>query len=113
MPAAQPAAAPAVKVGVLTATWSAHPAQDRTIGLRIGDDRTFTWTVTAKGKQKPMRDLETNRGLAMDRNLSRAIAHAEAAPPGLELRRRYLFSVHEPGIAVTADPGSTRAARRI
>jgi tetratricopeptide (TPR) repeat protein len=53
-PAAQPPAAPAVKPGVLTGSWSAHPAQDTTIDLRIGDDKTFTWTVTAKGKPRPI-----------------------------------------------------------
>ncbi len=51
---AQPAGAPAVTPGVLTGTWSAHPAQDTTIDLRIGDDKTFTWTVTAKGKPRPI-----------------------------------------------------------
>jgi tetratricopeptide (TPR) repeat protein len=51
---AQPAAAPAVKPGVLTGNWTAHPAQDTTIELRIGDDKTFTWTVNAKGKTRPI-----------------------------------------------------------
>ncbi len=53
-PAAQPPAAPAVKPGVLTGSWNAQPAQDTTIDLRIGDDKTFTWTVTAKGKPRPI-----------------------------------------------------------
>jgi hypothetical protein len=47
-------AAPAVKPGVLAGNWSAHPAQDTTIDLRIGDDKTFAWTVTAKGKSRPI-----------------------------------------------------------
>ncbi len=54
-PAAQPPAAPAVKPGVLTGSWNAQPAQDTTIDLRIGDDKTFTWTVTAQGKPRPIK----------------------------------------------------------
>jgi len=53
-PAAEPPAAPAVKPGVLTGDWSTHPSQDTTIDLRLGDDQTFAWTVTAKGKPRPI-----------------------------------------------------------
>ena len=51
--AASPAAASA-KPGNLAGTWTAHPAGDTTIELRIGDDETFTWKVTAKGKPRQL-----------------------------------------------------------
>jgi tetratricopeptide (TPR) repeat protein len=51
--APEPAAAPA-KQGNLAGNWSAHPAGDTTIELRIGDDETFTWKVTAKGKPRQL-----------------------------------------------------------
>ena len=47
--AAPPVTTPA-KQGDLTGNWTARPATDTTINLRIGDDSTFTWGVTAKGK---------------------------------------------------------------
>jgi tetratricopeptide (TPR) repeat protein len=56
-------AASAVKPGVLAGTWSAHPAPDTTINLRIGDDGTFNWTVTSKGKP---RQITGNWSLAND-----------------------------------------------
>ena len=49
--APETAAIPA-KQGNLTGNWTAHPAADTTITLRIGDDETFTWQVTAKGKPR-------------------------------------------------------------
>ena len=52
-PAPAPAATP-VKQGNLAGNWTAHPAGDTTIGLRLGDDGTFTWTVTAKGKPRQL-----------------------------------------------------------
>ena len=67
-PPAAPAAAPAqaaapVKPGVLAGTWKAQPTPDTTIALRLGDDGTFTWTVTSKGKP---RDITGNWSLAND-----------------------------------------------
>jgi hypothetical protein len=40
--------------GNLAGNWTAHPAGDTTIDLRIGDDETFTWKVTAKGKPRQL-----------------------------------------------------------
>ena len=51
--APETAAKPA-KQGNLTGNWTAHPAPDTTIALRIGDDETFTWQVTAKGKPRQL-----------------------------------------------------------
>jgi tetratricopeptide (TPR) repeat protein len=51
--APQPATTPA-KQGNLVGNWTAHPAGDTTIDLRIGDDETFTWKVTAKGKPRQL-----------------------------------------------------------
>jgi hypothetical protein len=51
---AAPPAAASAKTGNLAGTWTAHPAGDTTIGLRIGDDETFTWNVTAKGKPRQL-----------------------------------------------------------
>ena len=48
-----PAATPA-KQGNLAGNWTAHPAGETTIDLRIGDDATFTWKVTAKGKPRQL-----------------------------------------------------------
>ena len=48
-----PAATPA-KQGNLAGNWTAHAAGDTTIDLRIGDDETFTWNVTAKGKPRQL-----------------------------------------------------------
>jgi tetratricopeptide (TPR) repeat protein len=48
-----PAATPA-KQGNLAGNWTAHPAGDTAIDLRIGDDDTFTWKVTAKGKPRQL-----------------------------------------------------------
>ena len=48
-----PATTPA-KQGNLAGNWTAHPAGDTTIDLRIGDDETFTWKVTAKGKPRQL-----------------------------------------------------------
>ena len=48
-----PATTPA-KPGSLAGNWTAHPAGDTTIDLRIGDDETFTWKVTAKGKPRQL-----------------------------------------------------------
>ena len=48
-----PATTPA-KHGNLAGNWTAHPAGDTTIDLRIGDDETFTWKVTAKGKPRQL-----------------------------------------------------------
>jgi hypothetical protein len=67
-PPAAPAAAPAqaaapVKPGVLAWTWKAQAAPDTTIALRLGDDGSFTWTVTSKGKP---RDITGNWSLAND-----------------------------------------------
>ena len=42
------------KQGNLAGNWTAHPAGDTTIDLRIGDDETFTWNVTAKGKPRQL-----------------------------------------------------------
>ena len=42
------------KQGNLAGNWTAHPAGDTTIDLRIGDDETFTWKVTAKGKPRQL-----------------------------------------------------------
>ena len=42
------------KQGNLAGNWTAHPAGDTTIDLHIGDDGTFTWTVTAKGKPRQL-----------------------------------------------------------
>ncbi len=36
----------------LAGNWTAHPAGDTKIDLHIGDDETFTWKVTAKGKPR-------------------------------------------------------------
>jgi tetratricopeptide (TPR) repeat protein len=49
-----PAPAAAVKPGDLAGNWKAQPSQDTTIDLRMGDDKTFTWTVTQKGKPRPI-----------------------------------------------------------
>jgi hypothetical protein len=51
--AAATAATPA-KQGNLASNWTSHPTGDTTIDLRIGDDGTFTWKVTAKGKPKQL-----------------------------------------------------------
>ena len=48
-----PATTPA-KPGNLAGNWTAHPAGDTTIDLRIGDDETFTWKVTSKGKPRQL-----------------------------------------------------------
>ena len=53
-PTAPESAATPVKQGNLTGNWTARPATDTTIALRIGDDETFTWTVTAKGKPRQL-----------------------------------------------------------
>ena len=47
-------AAKPAKQGNLTGNWTAHPAPDTTIALRIGDDETFTWQVTVKGKPRQL-----------------------------------------------------------
>jgi tetratricopeptide (TPR) repeat protein len=44
-----PAATP-VKPGNLAGNWTARPTAETTINIRIGDDHTFTWGVTTKGK---------------------------------------------------------------
>jgi tetratricopeptide (TPR) repeat protein len=49
-PTVAPPAATPVRQGSLAGNWTARPAADTTIDLRIGDDGTFTWGVTAKGK---------------------------------------------------------------
>jgi tetratricopeptide (TPR) repeat protein len=60
--ATAPAATAApVKPENLAGTWTAHPAADTTINLRIGADNTFTWKVNAKGKP---RELTGNWSLA-------------------------------------------------
>ena len=48
-----PVATPA-KPGNLAGNWTAHPADDTTIDLHIGDDGTFTWTVDSKGKPRQL-----------------------------------------------------------
>jgi tetratricopeptide (TPR) repeat protein len=55
-PAATTPAPPAtpVKQGNLAGNWTAHPANDTTIDLRIGDDETFDWKVTTKGKPRQL-----------------------------------------------------------
>jgi tetratricopeptide (TPR) repeat protein len=54
-PSTAPAAAPTpAKQGNLAGNWTAHPAGDTTIDLRIGVDETFTWKVTAKGKPRQL-----------------------------------------------------------
>jgi tetratricopeptide (TPR) repeat protein len=56
-PAAPTVPAPAattVRQGNLAGRWTARPAPDTTIDLGIGDDGTFTWDVTAKGKPKQL-----------------------------------------------------------
>jgi len=40
--------------GNLAGNWSAHPAGDTAIDLRIKDDQTFTWNVKAKGKPRQL-----------------------------------------------------------
>jgi hypothetical protein len=69
-PEPQPARTPAltattaaVKPGVLNGTWTAQPAPDTSIVLRLGDDNKFTWTVTQKGKP---RDITGDWSLASD-----------------------------------------------
>jgi hypothetical protein len=49
-------AAPATpaKQGKLAGTWKAQPSADTTIDLRIGDDQTFSWNVSAKGKPRQL-----------------------------------------------------------
>ncbi len=42
------------KQGNLAGNWTALPADATTIDLRIGDDVTFTWKVTAKGKPRQL-----------------------------------------------------------
>jgi tetratricopeptide (TPR) repeat protein len=51
--APEPAAGPA-KTGNLAGNWTAQPAGDAKIDLRIGGDETFTWKVTAKGKPREL-----------------------------------------------------------
>ena len=51
---ASPPVATTAKQGNLAGNWTAHPAGDTTINLRIGDDETFTWKVTAKGKPRQL-----------------------------------------------------------
>jgi tetratricopeptide (TPR) repeat protein len=51
---ASPPVAATAKQGNLAGNWIAHPSGDTTINLRIGDDETFTWNVTAKGKPKQL-----------------------------------------------------------
>ena len=51
---APPSATTPAKPGNLAGNWTAHPAGDTTIDLRIGDDETFTWKVTAKGKPRQL-----------------------------------------------------------
>ncbi|MGC1719047.1 MAG: tetratricopeptide repeat protein [Isosphaeraceae bacterium] len=51
---APPSATTPAKPGNLAGNWTAHPASDTTINLRIGDDETFTWKVTAKGKPRQL-----------------------------------------------------------
>ena len=48
-----PSTTPA-KQGNLAGNWTAHPAGDTKIDLHIGDDETFTWKVTAKGKPRQL-----------------------------------------------------------
>ena len=48
------AAATSAKQGNLAGNWTAHPAGDTTIDLHIGDDETFIWKVTAKGKPRQL-----------------------------------------------------------
>ena len=48
-----PSTTPA-KQGNLAGNWTAHPAGDTKIDLRIGDDETFTWKVAAKGKPRQL-----------------------------------------------------------
>jgi hypothetical protein len=47
-------AATTAKQGNLPGNWNAHPAGDTSIDLHIGDDETFTWKVTAKGKPRQL-----------------------------------------------------------
>ena len=51
--ATAPAATPA-KPANLVGNWTARPAGDTTIDLHLGDDETFTWKVTAKGKPRQL-----------------------------------------------------------
>ena len=51
---ASPPAATTAKQGNLAGNWTAHPAGDTTIDLRIADDESFTWKVTAKGKPRQL-----------------------------------------------------------
>jgi hypothetical protein len=53
----------AVKPGVLAGTWKAQPAPETKIALRLGDDGTFTWSVSSKGRP---RDITGNWSLAND-----------------------------------------------
>jgi tetratricopeptide (TPR) repeat protein len=45
-----PQAPTPAKQGTLAGNWTARPAAETTINLRVGDDGTFTWNVTQKGK---------------------------------------------------------------
>ena len=57
-----PPVATTAKQGNLAGNWTAHPAGDTTIDLRIGDDENFTWKVTAKGKPQAVhREMVTHR----------------------------------------------------
>jgi tetratricopeptide (TPR) repeat protein len=61
--AAATAATASVKPGALAGTWTAKPAPDTSIVLRLGDDKRFTWTVTQRGKP---RDITGDWSLAND-----------------------------------------------
>jgi tetratricopeptide (TPR) repeat protein len=102
--AAAPAAEPA-KPGTLAGTWNAQPAPDTAIALRLGDDNTFTWTVTQKGKP---REITGNWSLASDM-LTLAQAGGRGAMVGRvagQADNRWNFKVmgaspDDPGLAFT------------
>jgi hypothetical protein len=53
-PPSTAAQATPAKQGKLAGTWKAQPSADTTIDLRIGDDQTFSWSVSAKGKPRQL-----------------------------------------------------------
>jgi tetratricopeptide (TPR) repeat protein len=71
-----PASTPAAPAGRLEGTWAAEPTSSVSIALVLNADRTFTWTVTDRGKPRVLKGryesdkdeliLSPTRGEALD-----------------------------------------------
>ncbi len=117
-PAAEPATASAtpppatpeatVKPGKLPGKWTAHPSNDTTIRLTLGEDGSFTWKVDSKGKDQ---QLEGQWSLGND-----VLTFAQSGTGGALVGRiawkapdQWNFRVIGPA---SPDPGLTFAAER-